>query len=398
MQSDTPAHLNVSAKPLSGQRISALYRLRGTRAEASSLAKLLCHEHSLELPEDVLPDGFLKSAIVGRVDDLVPAAKDSCLCSISYAEELASGGFTTLLNLLMGNAGFWPGVELVDLALPESMLRQLRGPRFGVEGLRRLTGVALGPLGATALKPLGASAAELAAIAADLAMGGIDILKEDDGISTQVFAPFAERVERCAAAVAEANQRRSGNTLYVPNITGPLETLVERALFAQAKGATGVEILPGMTSLDSIRMLAATPGFALPIIAHCSWQGALSRPPNAAVSMPLVFGLLPRLAGADLSITVSFGGRFQLSREDCAATARALTRSLPPLRPAVPMPGGGMTVDRLSDIITVFGNDTALLVSGALFRAADLRGSVERYMDAVRALRQERSNSTPNQI
>ena len=385
MTTTTGALLSVSSKPLSGERITAVYRLRCQPTEAAALAQFLCLEHSVELPGEILPEGFLQQEIVGRIETVSHAKDGTSLCTLSYASELASGGFTTLLNLLMGNAAFLPSVQLVDVSLSASITRELKGPRFGIAGIRKLTGKATGPLGATALKPVGASTRELAAIASALARGGVDILKEDDGISTQVFAPFEERVQRCVASVAEANARTGGHTLYIPNITGPLEALVDRAMFAQENGASGVEIMPGMTSLDSIRMVATTPGFNLPVVAHCSWQGALCRPPNPTLSMELVFGLLPRLAGADLSITTSAGGRFNLLREDCTATAQALKKPMANVPAAMPMPGGGVTLETLEEVVHLFGSSSALLVSGALFREPDLTDACKRYMEAVRS-------------
>jgi ribulose-bisphosphate carboxylase large chain len=374
----------IAGHKLSGERIRALYRFRCHADQVQELAEFLCHEHSLELSASVLPDGFLKHNIVGRVDHLEIEPDGTSICWVSYAAELASGGFTTLLNLLMGNAGFVATVELIDMELPASILNELVGPRFGIAGIRKLVGVAQGPIGATALKPLGASSRELAAIAFQMALGGLDIIKEDDGISTQVFAPFEDRVERCAGAIAEASAKTGKHTLYFPNITGPIEKLVERAMFAKRAGASGVEILPGMTSLDSIRMIAQLPDFGLPIMAHCSWQGALCRPPNAAISMAVVFGLLPRLGGVDLSITTSFGGRFDLPRASCDATAQALKRPIAGIAPALPMPGGGITPHGLDSVLEVFGSSTVLLVSGALFQGLDMTAACSDYMQMVR--------------
>lgn len=51
------------------------------------------------------------------------------------------------------------------------------GPRFGVEGLRRLMNVRDGPLLCTALKPMGNCSKDFAEMAYSFAKGGIDIIK-----------------------------------------------------------------------------------------------------------------------------------------------------------------------------------------------------------------------------
>ena len=77
-------------------------------------------------------------------------------------------------------------VELLvtRLELPPSVLRYFLEPRHGVEGLRSLCAVSSRrPLSCVAVKPLGSSAAELADRCGGLALGGIDIVKDDHGIA-----------------------------------------------------------------------------------------------------------------------------------------------------------------------------------------------------------------------
>lgn len=235
--------------------------------------------------------------------------------------------------------------------------------------MRQLLNRPHGPLVGTALKPLGASAQELAFIARQMAEGGIEILKEDDGISTQPYAPFADRVARCADAVAEGAARGNSTCLYFPNITGPQETLIDRAMLAQEAGAGGVEVLPGLMGLDSLRMLAGFSELKIPIAVHSAWIGGMCRPPNAALSHAMAFGILPRLAGADISIMPGFGGRFALSKKICKEISEALIRPECGLLSSVPMVGGGLTFDLIDDFLSVYGTDVVLLISGGLFKS-----------------------------
>eukprot|EP00976_Prorocentrum_cordatum_P117504 1196317-Prorocentrum_minimum.AAC.2 len=100
-------------------------------------------------------------------------------------------------------------------------------------GLRERCGVPSGPLLMTALKPMGRSVAELADMAYKFARGGVDLIKDDDGLQNQKWAPFEARVEACVAAVARANQETGGNTLYAPCLNSPSHLLLERARFAK---------------------------------------------------------------------------------------------------------------------------------------------------------------------
>ena len=100
----------------------------------------------------------------------------------------------------------YPGVELADFTLPASVLAAFAGPRFGVDGLRRLTGVHGRPLLATALKPRGLPVSEYARMAGAFAAGGGDLVKDDQNLVTD-FDGFRDRVFRCRDAVGNANAR-----------------------------------------------------------------------------------------------------------------------------------------------------------------------------------------------
>jgi ribulose-bisphosphate carboxylase large chain len=52
----------------------------------------------------------------------------------------------------------------------------------------------------------GSSTAALAEMAYQLALGGIDVIKDDHGLANQTWSPFEERVTACCAAVAKANE------------------------------------------------------------------------------------------------------------------------------------------------------------------------------------------------
>ena len=57
---------------------------------------------------------------------------------------------------------------------------------------------------------MGLSATDLAELAYRFALGGIDLIKDDHGLTNQPFCPFEERVRRCAEAVARRTARPAG--------------------------------------------------------------------------------------------------------------------------------------------------------------------------------------------
>lgn len=232
-------HVSVA---LSGERFRVVYQVQGSEAEANALARDICLEQTVEFPADLLPPGDIPDQIVGQIDALEQHA-GHWQAVISYAIETTGFELTQLLNVAFGNFSLKPGVRVERLELPPTLLRAFTGPRFGRAGLRERVRVFHRPLLCTALKPMGLSASALAELTYKLASGGIDIIKDDHGLANQPFAPFEERVQRCAEAVARANGETGLACIYVPNVTAdPISTL-ERALFAKTAGVGGLSTL-----------------------------------------------------------------------------------------------------------------------------------------------------------
>ena len=376
---------------LSGERFTVHYRLvAAAEVEARAIARGICLEQTVETSEQLLADDDIRGHVVGWIEALEAAGPGRFDATISYTVESAAGELTQLLNVIFGNSAMQPGIRVLHLDLPPSILRQFKGPRFGREGLRALLGVADRPLLGTALKPMGLSAADLAGLAYQLALGGVDIIKEDHGLTDQPFAPFAERVPRCAEAVARANRRTGYRCLYVPNVTAPADRILARARQAKDWGAGGVMVAPGLAGWDFLRVLAEDDGLALPILSHPAWLGTFAVSPEQGVAHHVIFGQLPRLSGADATIFVNHGGRFAFSQEDCRDIVAATEQPMGDLKPILPIPAGGMTLNRLPEMTAFYGREAVFLIAGGLYsRGADLMASSREFRRLVEPIRRE---------
>jgi ribulose-bisphosphate carboxylase large chain len=346
-------------------RFSAVYRVAGSKAEAMARAEDICYEQTVELPPDAPFSPFVKSQILGRVETFVKRT-GGYEATISFPVGSAARELTQLLNVLFGNISLKPGIRLERFALPPVLRRAFRGPRFGAAGLRRRLGVAGRPFLCAALKPMGLPAEGLADLAYRFALGGIDLIKDDHGLSDQPYAPFEERVRRCVAAVARANRKTGLRSVYAPNITAPHAEILERARFARAAGAGALLIAPGLAGLDGMRAVADDPRVALPLLSHPAFQGSAVLSPAAGISHFALFGQLVRLAGGDASIYPNYGGRFAFSREQCRRIVEGCRVPMAHLRPILPCPGGGMTVARAPELLRFYGNDSIFLIGGGL--------------------------------
>ena len=377
----------IPAKSLrvSGVRFIATYAITGPHDAARGRAEGIAVEQTIEFPADLVADDDIRRHVIGRIESVEVAGAALSHVRISYALETTGGELPQLLNVLFGNCSLYPGVRLVGLELPPELLAGFPGPRFGIAGLRALLGVApTRPILASALKPMGLSPDDLAGIAATMVRGGLDVIKDDHGLANQPFAPWEARVRACAAAVRDANEAGGTRTIYMPSLNGPADELRERARIAKAAGAGGLLVLPGLAGIDTMRAIAADDAIGLPIMGHPAFLGSYVISEDAGIEHGLMFGTLYRLAGADMTVFPSYGGRFAFSREACASIATACRAPLGDIRPIFPTPGGGMTLARLAELDAFYGPDTALLVGGDLQRG-DLLENVGRLRTAVEA-------------
>jgi ribulose-bisphosphate carboxylase large chain len=371
---------------LSGDRLSAVYRLHGRNAEeALSLAHHICMEQTVEFPVDLIPDDDITAHVIGRVEDL-HAVGDAHHVTISYCTECTGAQVPQLLNVLYGNISLLPGIRLLSIDLPPSLLSSFRGPRFGCAGVRAAVNAGQRPLLATALKPMGTPLDVFADMAYDFASSGIDLIKDDHGLASQPFADFRRRVELCSTAVARAAADHGSSTIYLPSLNVPADQFFGAARFARDVGARGVMVLPGLHGYDAMRAIADDDDLGLVVLAHPSMLGGLTSPAHHGVAHGVVLGTMMRLAGADISVFPNHSGRFSSSPAECAAIATALREPLGSMQPTLPAPAGGMSVDRVPEMVGFYGPDVVLLVGGELHRG-DRREQAAALRDAaVRAL------------
>jgi len=341
------------------------YLVHAAAADVAGRAEALLLEQTVELPRAAATrDPWVAAHILGCVEQVVPAGEDLFRVTIAQPLATTAGDPAQLLNVLFGNSSLQPDVALDDVDIPEAAFDWLPGPRAGIPGLRSLAGVTGRPLLATALKPMGLRPAQLATLCGTFALAGIDVVKDDHGLADHPFCPFEARVEACLRAVEDAARDTGRLALYVPNLIGTPERVRRQLAFARQAGARAVMISPMLTGLPLLHEMASEPG-GLPIVAHPAFGGVLR------AAEPALFGKLFRWFGADAVIFPHAGGRFSYSRETCAALAGALRGRHRQVRPAFPMPAGGIRVERVADLLAFYGSDCILLVGGSLYQAGD---------------------------
>jgi ribulose-bisphosphate carboxylase large chain len=355
------------------ERLRVTYELSLEPGEdADAKARDIAYEQTVELPPAATPAGIAEW-VPGEIEALQAIDDGLWRAVIAFEPSLAAGELTQTLNLIFGNISLKRGIRVTAIDWPQALVRALVGPGYGIQGWRDLTGIRDRALAATALKPVGLSSAELAERAAAFARGGMDIIKDDHGLTNQVHAPFAERLKRCRDAVGDAS-------LYLPNVTAAWPTMMARAEQARAAGCQAVLVSPMLTGLDAPRQLHDELG--LMVMAHPSLTGGYLQTGHGFAA-EVMLGDILRLAGADAVIYPNTGGRFGLTPQECEAINHHLREEAGLIRPAMPVPAGGIALAEAASWGHQYGPDTILLLGGSLYASADIETATRELIAAI---------------
>jgi ribulose-bisphosphate carboxylase large chain len=191
-------------------------------------------------------------------------------------------------------------LKLLDIEFPENIIKAYRGPRFGVKGVRKILGVKRRPLLGTIIKPkLGLNEKEHARMAYNAWIGGCDIVKDDENLSSQSFNKFLKRVSLTLKARELAEKITGEKKVYMPNVTSETKEMLRRARFVKRHHGRYVMvdiITCGWSALQTLR--EENQDLKLVLHAHRAGYAAMTRDPKHGMTM-LVIAKLCRLIGLD---------------------------------------------------------------------------------------------------
>lgn len=344
-------------------------------------------EQTVEVPEDCIPEKHFEDGIIGRVERIRPCEGSDRRyeVSISYRTDITQYSVPQFLNVLFGNISLKNNIMISDITFAESFFSVFKGPNYGIEGIRKLLGVYGRALAGSALKPMGLTVNELARMASLLAKGGIDLIKDDHGISNQWFHPFKERTSSCQEAVEKVNAGRERKTLYFPMVSGRFEEIEEQVQHVLKEGIRGILIAPMLVGPDTVRYIAEK--YNLIIMAHPAFTGTHFQDPNHGIRPSVFLGTLFRMLGSDISIFPHSGGRFHFTEQDCIQISKSLRGANGTWKSAFPSPAGGIAMSRISEIERLYGVDTVFLIGGSLMQhSSDISHATEVFMKEVKSL------------
>lgn len=358
-------------------RFHAVYHVRSDARSIEARAQAIAVEQSVEMLLSAIEDQAILDEIVGKVEAISDIGGGTFAVRVALSRATAGNDAGQLVNMLFGNTSLQEDVVLHDAEFPDDLAAAFGGPNIGLAGLRARAGAGKRALTCSALKPQGLSPARLGDLAARFARGGIDYIKDDHGLADQSYSPFASRCE----AIANALRAAGTAARYVPSLTGDLDALRTQLAVAKKAGIDTVMVQPMIMGLSNFARLA-TENRDMAFFAHPTLAGA------ARIAPALLYGKIFRMLGADALVFPNHGGRFGYTPQTCRAIAETGLGDWHGLKPAVPVPAGGMTINRVAEMLDFYGSEVMLLIGGALLEARErLTQETAAFVETVKGYR-----------
>lgn len=299
---------------------------------------------------------------------------------IAYPIELFElGNVPEILSSIGGNIYGMKAVDGLmweDLRIPEKMLKSFKGPRYGIYGLRKLMKIPKRPLMGTIIKPkVGLDEKNHARVAYEAWIGGCDVVKDDENLTSQNFNNFKKRFLLTIKACEEAEKKTGEKKVYLINCTAESEEMKKRIKFVEKNG--GNYIMLDILTLGWGALQTARNFTKLPIHAHRAGHAMYDRNPEHGMSMEVI-AQLARMVGVDtLHIGTIYGKMTGDKKEVLHIQEEIETRFTPQtkknleqkwynVKPVLGVASGGVYPGIVPKMLEAMGNNIVIQAGGGV--------------------------------
>jgi len=324
------------------------------------------------------------STMKPKVQKLAPKVfyldKKNFRIRIAYPLKLFElGNLPEILSSIGGNIyGMKAAKELFweDINIPEKMLKSFKGPKYGIRGLRRYLKVYDRPLIGTIVKPkVGLNEHEHAMVAYDSWMGGCDVVKDDENLTSQDFNKFKKRFLLTIKKLKEAEKKTGGKKVYLVNCTAETQEMIKRIKFVEQNG--GNYIMLDILTLGWAAVQTARNVTKLPIHAHRAGHAMLDREKKYGMSMEVI-AQFARMVGVDtLHIGTAYGKMSggkkevlhiekEIESQYTKKTKDYLSQKWWGIKPVFAVASGGVYPQLVPKIMKFMGKDVVIQAGGGI--------------------------------
>ncbi|MCL2477381.1 type III ribulose-bisphosphate carboxylase [Candidatus Bathycorpusculum sp.] len=307
------------------------------------------------------------------------------IIKIAYPAELfENDNMPNILSSIAGNVfglKTLKNLRLLDITFPKTILTSFEGPQYGSDGIRKLLKIQKRPLIGTIIKPkLGLNTTDHTKVAYEAWIGGCDIVKDDENLSSQKFNPFPDRLTKTLEARDKAQSQTGERKAYLINITADTKTMLKRAKAVEAQGGEYVMIdiiTCGWSALQTLR----SQKFKLAIHAHRAGHAAFTKSPVHGIAMKPI-ATIARIVGVDQLHVGTVVGKMSETKAEVLENIEACTSKSSGLKPILPVASGGLHPRLVPKLMEIFGNDVIIQAGGGI------HGHPEGTAAGAKAMRQ----------
>ncbi|MGK7393647.1 MAG: ribulose-bisphosphate carboxylase large subunit family protein [Candidatus Cyclobacteriaceae bacterium M3_2C_046] len=290
------------------------------------------------------------------------------LVKISWPIENIGLNLAQLMATVAGNLyelGQFSGLKLLDLTIPEVFKQKYKGPGFGIDGTRKLTGVYQRPVIGTIIKPsVGLSPEATAEQVRVLIEAGLDFIKDDELMGDPPHALFEKRVDKIMAVINRFSDKSGKKPMFAFNISGDWEDMLRRHDYVVQKGGTCIMLNLNWVGIPAAERISRYT--QVPIHGHRNFWGALSRSEVLGYEFN-VFQKIFSLAGIDHIHTNGIRNKFCESDESVIKSIKTCLNPVGGGYPVVPVISSGQWADQAFDTYkAIQSNDLMYLCGGGI--------------------------------
>lgn len=379
-------HLGESIDP--DANVVCVYRVKTDLPMRSAAAAIATEQSTGTWTSLSTLDDRIFEAYGGRVIDI---RRDRCTIAFPVEDfSLDIGGVPQIMSIICGNLfglDALQGVRLEDCVFPKCMIKEFKGPKFGIAGMRKALKRPEKPLVGTIVKPkIGLPPRGYHDYIYEAGMGGLTNGKDDETLSNQAFCPLEDRVVAIAEAIDEVRQETGHRMMHAINVTTRGDKILEVADRAQQLGASELMVDVLTAGFAAVQALAEDPSIKLPIHVHRTFHAAFTRDPSHGVAWS-VFARLTRMCGGDAVHIGTFGvGKMHGDAKDDLASQKACAGELGGLRPAMSVCSGGVHPALVGKLVRIGGKDIQIQAGGGVSgHPKGVRGGAMALSQAVDA-------------
>ncbi len=327
------------------------------------------------------------------------------IIKIAYSSELFEmGNIPQIFSSIAGNVfgmKLLDNLRLLDVKIPKNSLKSFKGPRYGIKGVRRITKIKKRPLIGTIVKPkVGLTSQQHAKVAYESWRGGLDLVKDDENLTSLSFNQFKKRMQLVLKYRDKAEDETGERKMYMPNITSETLEMLKRAKIVDQFGGeyVMVDILTaGWSGLQTVRN-----NVPKIIHAHRAMHAAITRNPKHGISM-LTLAKFARLAGVDQLHIGTVVGKMHGNKREVLGIhdeienplikkhGHVLEEEWSSIKPVFAVASGGLHPALLPKVVKILGNNIIMQFGGGCHGHPDgtragasaIKQALEATMDGI---------------